>query len=166
MAVVNTKTSRVTNSDASPRVLDTPNVNHGRLRRVVGTLEAVSGDSIGSTYRMARVHSSWCVVDMYLYCDAITTCAGDVGLYRIAADGGAVVDADAYASAASLATASTTGINVAYEARDIIKCQQQVWQDAGATADTGYWYDVVITLTAAAGSAGSLVLDIGYVAND
>lgn len=167
MAVVNTKSARCTNADATPRVLDSPNVNHGKVRRTVGTIETVSGDSIGSTYRLARVHSSWTITAINLYCDAITTCAADCGLYRIAAEAsGAVVAVSCYATAQSLASALTTPTNIHYEFKDIANCQRQVWQDAGLTADPGLWYDVTLTLTAAAGAAGTIVLDVFYVGNE
>lgn len=167
MAVVTTKSTRVSNADNVPRIMDMPNVNQGKLRRVVGTLEAVSGDSIGSIYRMCRVHSSWSIQAITLYCDAITTCAGDIGLYRVSSEAaGAVVSVGAYATAQSLATAITTGTNVAYEAKDIVNSVKSVWQDAGLSADPNVWYDLSITLTAAAGSAGSLVLDVSYVGNE
>jgi len=167
MGVVTTKSTRVSNADAAPRIMDMPNVNHGKIRRVTGTLEAVSGDSIASIYRLVRVHSSWSIVSIRLYCDAITTCAGDIGLYRVSGEAsGVVVAVAAYASAQSLATAITEGTNVAFEARDVIKAGNAVYQDAGLTTDPNLWYDLAITLTAAAGSAGSIVLDVAYVGNE
>lgn len=167
MAVVNTKSSRVTNADSSTQTLDKIGVNQGRVHRQVATVETVSGDSIASTYRMLRVHSSWSIVSIKIFCDAITSAAADVGLYNIASrSSGAVVDADAYGSAVSLDTASTTGIEVAYEARDIANCERQVWQDAGATTDPGYWYDLALTLTAAAAAAGTISIELAYVGND
>lgn len=167
MAVVNTKSTRVSNADNVPRIMDMPNLNHGKVRRVVGTIEAVSGDSIGSTYRMVRVHSSWSLCAVNLYCDAITTCAADAGLYRIAAEAsGAAVAASCYATAQSLATALTVPTNIHYEAKDIANCQRAVWQDAGLSSDPNVWYDIALTLTAAAGSAGTIVLDVYYVGNE
>ena len=71
-----------------------------------------------------------------------------------------------YASAQSLASAITAGTNINFEAKDIANIQRQVWQDAGASTDPGYWYDLVFTLTAAAGSAGTISLEVEYVAND
>lgn len=166
MAVVTTKSTRVSNAEATPQTLDKVTVNHGRLRSVVGTIETVNGDSINSQYRMCRVHSSWRIVSIKLFLDAITTCAGDVGLYKITSQGGAVVTAALYASAQSLASASTTGIEVAYEQKDVANCQRQVWEDAGLTSDPNLWYDLTITLTAAAGSAGTISMEVAYVAND
>lgn len=167
MAVVNSKSTRVSNADASSQTLDNPNVNHGRKRAICATFEAVSGDSIGSTYRMARVHSNWRITSIMLFCDAITTCAADLGLYAPAnRSSGAVASVSCYATAQSLASAITLGTEINYEFKDVANIQRQVWQDAGAASDLGYWYDLVFTLTAAAGSAGTISLEITYVAND
>lgn len=159
MAVVNTKSTAVTNADATPVDLNPQYQSRGVLRESVSTLEAVSGDSIGSTYRMVRVASGWRVSDILLDCEAITTCAGDVGLYRTAADGGAVVDADFFASAQSLATALHSQ-NVTNESGvvDIANKGKRLWEMLALTADPNVYYDVVVTLTAAAGSAGTITL--------
>ena len=169
MAVVNTKSTAVTNADATPQVHTGAYIIAGKIREMVGTLEAVNGDSIGSTYRFFRVHSSWRPSEIKLYCDAITTCAGDVGLYDTSENGGAVVDADFFASAQSLASAILTGTDITYEANtgpaDVSKIEQRLWQLLGLTADPGKFYDVVVTLTAAAGSAGTISLKGRFVEN-
>lgn len=157
MAVVNTKSTSITNLDAGD--LNPDYKSRGVLREAVDTLEVVSGDSIGSTYRMFRVWSGWRVSDIILDCDAITTCAADIGIYKNARDGGAVVDADFFASAQSLATALNSQ-NVTNESGvvDIANKGKRLWEQLGLTADPGLWYDVVVTLTAAAGSAGTVTL--------
>ena len=157
MAVVNTKSALITNADATPVDLNPYYQSRGVLREAVSTLEAVSGDSIGSTYRMVRLWSGWRLSSLLLDCDAITTCAADIGLYRTAADGGAVVDADFFASAQSLATALNNS-DVTNESGivDIANKGKRLWEQLGLTSDPGLWYDVVLTLTAAAGSAGTV----------
>lgn len=165
MAVVNTKATVVTNADAKPVDLSGAYLAHGRLRDVVGTVEAVSGDSIGSTYRLGRVWSGSRISEVLLSCDAITTCAGDVGLYDIAdVNGGAVVDADLFASAQSLA-AALNDLNVTHESGvfNIDDVEKRLWEALGLSADPKKWYDVVVTLTAAAGSAGTVSLKTRYV---
>jgi hypothetical protein len=161
MAVVNTKSTSITNVDAGD--LNADYKTRGPIREAVETLEAVSGDSIGSTYRMVRVWSGWRVTDVILDCDAITTCAADIGLYRTAADGGAVVDADFFASAQSLATVLNSQ-NVTNESAvvDIANKGKRLWEMLALTADPGVWYDVVVTLTAAAGSAGTVTLRVRF----
>lgn len=162
MAVVALKTAGITLLDAGTPLPVTD--QGGRVRSIAGTIALASGDSIGSTYRIARVPSNARIEAIRLYCDAITTCAADIGLYETAANGGAVADVDAYATAQSLATAITAAPpNVAFEARGIEKVMNRVWQDAGATADTRRDYDLALTLTAAAGAAGDVSVIVHYV---
>ncbi len=160
MGVVNTTCTAITNGDATPRVLSNPVIQGATVKENCGIVAAVSGDSIASTYRIGRVRSNARVSQILISNTAITTCAGDVGLYKIAADGGAVVDADFFASAVSLATAQSN-VDVTHEAGgtgntygDLTKKEMPLWQALGLTSDPNLFYDVVITLTAAAGSAG------------
>lgn len=170
MAVVTTKSTRISNAETASQTLDSPGVNHGKLRRMSATVEAANGDSANSQFRMFRIHSSWTVASLRIFCDALGgSAAADVGLYQCSAfpaNGGAVVDADAYASAVSLVSAITTGTEIAYEARDIANNSKQVWQDAGLTSDPGRWYEVVVTLTAASAAAATISLEMWYVANE
>lgn len=169
MAVVTTKASAVTAADAGTAVKKI--LSGGILKESVGTLEAVSGDSIASIYRLARVPSNARVSRVLLSCDAITTCAGDVGVYDIAAvNSGAVVDVDFFASAQSLATAlSNTDITHEADAADAgagfgqADVEKPLWQALGLSADPGKYYDIAVTLTAAAGSAGTVSLKVQYV---
>src|ERR1700753_1772295 len=103
------KTNALTNLDATPIVRANPWVHGGNSKQYAGTVEAVNGDSIGSTYRVFRVGSWVRPVGFSVFCDAITSAAADLGLYRTAADGGAVVSQSLFASAVSLASAITAG---------------------------------------------------------
>lgn len=164
MAVVNTKAAAITAGDTAGTVVK-KNLQAGILKECVGTLEAVSGDSIGSTFRLARVPSNARISRVLLSCDAITTCAADVGVYDIAAvNSGAAVDADFFASAQSLASALVNQ-DVTHESGvfGIEDVEQPLWQALGLTADPGKLYDIVATLTAAAGSAGTVSLKVAYV---
>ena len=167
MGVVNTKTTTVTNLDATPPVMAAVTDTGGVRRSIVESIEAASGDSSTSTYRIARVHSSWRIVAIHLKCDALGgSCAADIGLYQTAANGGAVAAVGAYATAQTLVSAITTAeLNLAYEARDVAYIKRRVWQDAGASADTYRWYDLALTLTADTASAGTISLEVVYVAD-
>ncbi len=163
MAVVALKGTNITNLDSTPAVVNNVAFMGGRDRVQVGTKELTNGDSIGSTVIMARVPSNAVITSIKIFCDAITSGAADIGLYRTTQDGGAVVDADAYASAQSIASASVVGIECAFEARDIANIRQLVWADAGLSADVpGRFYDIVATLTAAAAASGTLSWIVKY----
>lgn len=171
MAVVTTKATAVTNADAATQTNNSQKIAGGRLRESVGTIEAVSGDSIGSVYRLARVKSGDRISQIMLSCDAITTCAGDIGIYDIASvNSGAVVDADFFASAQSLATALVnTDVTHEADAADagagfgLADVEKPLWQALGLSADPNKLYDIAVTLTAAAGSAGTVSMKVRYV---
>lgn len=169
MATVNTKSNIVTNLDATPRVLNTLNVMGGVVREQVGTVEVAAGDDNGSVYRMGRVHSSWRMSELTAFCDAIQSGNDyDLGLYRTAEDGGAVVNVNAYADAQTFVNASLTGLQLLFEGssdKGVEKIEQLVWQDAGLSADPGLWYDLCLTGVAVGSGAGTISLRTRYIAN-
>lgn len=169
MAVVTTKATTITNRDATPKVINDARLERGTLKSAQGYVTAVSGDSIGSKYIVAQIPSTAVVKAVKVNTDAITTCAGDVGLYRpTAVDGtaGAVISAAFFGSAVSLASVLTNS-DVTNESTNftIDKRDQPIWQASGLTADPGGMLDVAITLTAAAGSGGKVGLVVDYVDN-
>ena len=138
MATANTKSTQVTNADAAVQTLNSSAIAEGTRRGALATLEVAAADDDTSVYRFVRVHSSWRITSIRVYCDAITSGTSyDCGLYQTSANGGAVVDSDAYASAVDLSSAITTGTQIAFEARNISTIGQTVWQDAGLSADPG-----------------------------
>ncbi|MDG9783874.1 hypothetical protein [Metapseudomonas otitidis] len=171
MAVVNVKSTAVTQGDAAQQSNISQRISGGRLRERVGTAEAANGDSIGSTYRLARVNSGDRISRVLLSSDAITSGAGDIGIYDIASvNAGAVVDADFFGSAVSIASAQVnTDVTHEADAADagagfgLADVEKPLWQALGLTSDPGKWYDVAVTLTAAAGAAGTISLKVQYV---
>jgi hypothetical protein len=158
MAVNAYKTNAITNLDATPIVRANPWVHGGNSKQFAGTVEAVNGDSIGSTYRFFRIGSWMRPVSLTLFCDAITSAAGDLGLYRTASDGGAVVSQTLFASAQSIASAITLGTHVRFEQDDVANVEKRVWELLGLSADPNLEYDVTLTLTAAATAGGTISL--------
>lgn len=172
MAIVNTKATAVTNADATNPVTNNPlKIAGGRCKAFVGVCEAASGDSIDSVYRFARVHTSWRIERVLLSCDAITTCAGDVGVFDVAAAGGAAIDRDFFASAQSLASALVhTDVTHEADAADagagygLADCEKTLGAALGLTTDK--WVDIAVQLTAAAGSAGTIVGKVHAIDNN
>lgn len=167
MAVVNLKATQITNDDAKPRIPNVAVTDTGLLKESVATIVLTNGDSIASTYRLIRVKSSTRISQLLLYTDAITGCAADVGLYRTTQDGGAVVDVDFFATAQSLASAITAPVDIQFEAAagvtDINNINKRIWQQLGLTSDPGVQYDIVLTLTGAAGATGDVSLKARFV---
>lgn len=163
MAVANTKSTIVTNADAAVQTLTQSALSQGKLYSGVATLEVAAADDDNSVYRFFRVHSSWRIHRIWLLCDAITGgTAYHVGLHQIASAGGAAAAASAYASSVDISTAKVAAADVAFEARNIDTIGQQVWQDAGASADTDRWYDLTMTGATAGTAAGTISLGIEY----
>src|SRR3954470_15207319 len=158
MAINFYKTLSITNLDATPILRANPWVHGGNSKQFAGTVEAVTGDSIGSTYRFFRVGSWMRPVSLTLFCDALTGGAADLGLYRAAADGGALVSAAVFASAQSIAAANAAGISMRFEQDDIANVEKRIWELLGLTADPNLEYDVALTLTAAISASGTLAL--------
>lgn len=164
MAVVSTKATAITNADASTQTLNRNILSGARLREAVGTIEAANGDSIGSKYFFARVPSNARISRVDLYCDAVTSGAMDVGVYQTSQNGGAVVDADFFGSAVSIATAITVGTNITHEsaAYGVEDIEKPLWEALDLSADPGGHYDIVGTLTAATTAAGTVSLVVRY----
>lgn len=167
MAVVNLKSTLVTNADAVPAVLNNPRVDGGFERIEVATVAITDTDSVASTYRMFRVPSNAVMTDLRIYSPDIgTTTITDIGLYRTAKDGGAVVDADFFASAVSLKDGALNGTDVLHEAAvfTIANSGKELWDALALTSDPGVFYDVTLTLTGAADATGTVKVIGRYTA--
>lgn len=165
MAVVAVKSTLITNADATPVVLNSPRVDGAFEHVKVATAAITSGDDIASTYRMFRVPSNAVVTDLRIYSPDIgTTTIADIGLY--AADGGAVADADFFASALSLKDGALNGTDVLHESAvfSIANSGKELWDALGLSADPSVFYDVALTLTAAADATGTVKLIGRYTA--
>jgi len=158
MAVVTVKASAISLRDGTPPAKPGLTLGSRVEYSQKATVEVTNGDSIGSKYLLGSIPSSACVSMLVKLSDAITSAAADFGLYRTTQDGGAVVSVALFGSAVSLASADTTGTNIAHESGtlDISKFDQPLWQVLGLSADPGLMYDVVATLTAAATASGTL----------
>ncbi|HEY1139958.1 MAG TPA: hypothetical protein VGE88_07095, partial [Lysobacter sp.] len=148
MAVVNTKATAVTNADSATNTPTPLKVAGGRVKSSIGSVAVANGDSIASTLRFARVHSSWRVRRVLLSNDAIATATADIGILETAANGGAAVDADLFGSAVAL-TAAQSNIDVTRESGviTVANMEKPLWQLLGLTSDPGKWYDLAATLT-------------------
>ena len=165
MAVVNIKSSNVSNADAAVQTQSATYLAGGKKYSLVGTAAIAAADDDGSFKRIGRVHSSWRILSVKLFNDAITAGSWALGLYRTAADGGAQVGSAVYnPTIAGVATASLTGAEVSYSAnRAITKIGQHVWQDAGLTADPGIWYDLAFTCVTAGTAAGNVAWEAEFM---
>jgi hypothetical protein len=160
-AVVNTKSTTITNLDAAQVVRAKAFANGAPLKEWIETVEVATGDSAASTYRFFRVPSWLRVSELIADTDDMgTTTTADIGLYRTAADGGAVVDADFFASALVWNAGALANQSVVHESAvvDLPNYGKRLWEQLGLAADPQVYYDVVATLVGAADAGGSLTL--------
>ena len=162
--MANVNTDIVTNFVTVPQVLNSAQQLHGVKRVAQGTIALAAGDlSASDTVMLAPIPSNASISSIKIFnddLDSATTITADVGLYK---QDLSVVDADAYASAITdLRAAVKTGTEVAFEARDINKMGQKVWQDAGLSSDPALTYFVGIGFPAAGNQAGDLSFIIEY----
>ena len=162
--MANVNTDIVTNFVTVPQVLNPAQQLHGVKRVATGTIALAAGDlSATDTVMLAPIPSNASISSIKIFnddLDSATTNTADVGLYNTDLS---VVDADAYASEITdLRAAVKTGTEVAFEARDINKMGQKVWQDAGLSSDPALTYFVGIAFPAAGDQAGDLSFIIEY----
>lgn len=161
MATEAIKSVPITNADATPAVLNKANVDGGRERHKRGVAVAVLGAAdVGSTYRFFRIKSNDLVTRLLLDNIAFGGAAAmDIGLYKTAKDGGAVVDADFFASAQAVVAAQRS-IDVLRESGviTVANMEKRVWELLGLTEDPNIDYDVTGTVTTIFAAAGAMCL--------
>ena len=154
-------TTLVANFEASPQVASNAHELHGVLRVAQGTVALAAGDSTDNDIVMlAPIPSNASITSLKIASDTLGgTCTFNVGLYQT---NGTVVDEDVYATLVADEGALT---DVRTEAANINTIGQQVWEDAGASADPGGYYYVAVTFSATGGTAGDMSYIIEYVVN-
>lgn len=162
MAAENLKSTQLSNRDAIPVVFNSS--NQGVMRRSVAVVEAAGGDA-GSTYRFCAIPSNAKNIRVMFSCDDLGTGTTlDVGLYQTPANGGAVFDADFFASAIDVATGAVAVTDITYEraATRIADAEKPLWQQMGLSADPGRDYDIT-AVSGAAAATGTIMILVDYV---
>lgn len=165
MAVVNTKSTAITNADSTQPHTPVPSYLAGpALRCSIGLVEVAAADEDGSVYRCVRLPSGAVVLRIEVLNDAITAGTGyDIGLYRTARDGGAAVNDDVFATTIDMSTARTLPFDAMFEVQDIDKSEKRLWEHAALTADPFYEYDLCLTADVVGSAAGTIVLRVYWV---
>lgn len=164
MSVTHSKSATITALEATTSVsMLNKTKTGGRVKELVETYE-VTADDAGSTTRFFRVHSSWRIGSIKVWCDAGGTGAeGDIGLYQTTENGGAVVDANLWVDALD--------ISAALYGAEANKCQAfgpedmglELWDALGLTSDPRLWYDVALTVGTALDGVHTVTLALQYV---
>lgn len=145
------KGAAITNREATPRVLNNPGLGEGgRAKVAYGHLASVTASlSITSVIRLVSVPSNAIVTSLIFQSSAMTAGNFDVGVYRNNSDGGAVVDADFFATSIACTTAVVpTEILNESLTNTLVKQGQPLWQAAGLTVDPKSTLDIALTVVA------------------
>lgn len=164
MAVVQVKSTAITNRDASPRVHNSSYLQAGQLRQSVGTVLVTTGDTSTSTYIMGEVPSNARLSSISLWSDAMGTGTTlDLGIWQNTANGSASVSPTLFASGLNIHTAAIAGTNEMFSALTVDNVEKRIWELLGLSADPEISYDVVGRLAVTADAGGKLTLKIDYV---
>lgn len=173
MAVVNTKSTAITNRDATPPVINDGRIERGVLKSGVGSVAVGAADSATSFYPLVSVPSSAMIRAVRATNPAgMTTLAGNVGVFKNTKNSGGSTTGVAantgsdtiFASAASFASAQNHAPVDALFTSD--KREQPLWQAIGLTADPMTTFDIgIVVTTANTGAAGRAGLEVQYVDN-
>ena len=149
MAIVDRKSQAITNATATPVVFNSPARGYGEVKEVVAVIASAADDTANSIGRFFRLPSNARVSNLLITAaDATTAGAIDVGLYTV--DGGAVVDADFFASALDLAAGPYAEAEIKHESTvsyTTANVEKMIWELLGLTSDPGKEYDVAYTIT-------------------
>jgi hypothetical protein len=177
MAVVYTKSTAVTNRDATPPVINDGRIQRGVLKSAVGSVAVGAADSATSYYPLIEVPTTAMIRSVLLECPSgMTSMAGDIGVFKNTANSAGVTTGVAantgsgsiFAAATTLASAANRKevTNLNSNAYPTDKREQPLWQAIGLTADPGGTFDIGIKVTTAnSGAAGRVGLEVTYTDN-
>jgi hypothetical protein len=168
MSTVNRNSNVITNAVATPRVPNSPAVGGAAdLKEVAGLVTCAADDSATSVHRFVRVPSNARISQLLFSTgDASSAGAMDLGIYQTAANGGAVVDADLFASALDLTGGPMKNLDVTYESDEYTPAEsiKPLWEVLGLSSDPCREYDIASTITTTYnGAATTQLLKVRYV---
>lgn len=158
MGVVNTKSTAVTNADSSQPRLATPSyLSRTNLMMSIGTVEVAAADSDTSVFRFVQLPSNAVIYRIELLNDAIAGGTDyDLGLYKIATDGGLAADQDVFGTTIDMSAARSLPLDAMFEVLGIEKIEYRLWELLGLSADSQTAYDVCLTGNTVGTGAGTL----------
>ncbi len=163
MAVVNKKSTAITNADAVPRTANNSYLEAGIVRTSIAVVEVAAADDDTSTYRMVRLPSNARISSIKVYCDAITGGTSyELGYFDTLANGGLVILDDCYAAALDLSTAITVGTELMFQNRDIDNIEKRAWEDAGLSVDPFKEFDLVFSGDTVGTGAGGIAINVKW----
>ncbi len=179
MAVVNLKSTLITNRDATPKVLTDAGISGGDVREAYGFVFTGAADTAASVYRLIQLPSNCRVSSLAMINGALGSgCLIDTAVWyptNVMPGGAAFVPASSSAALIS-SSAFTTGIVgntanttpsellVTTNTRQSPNYQEMpLWQMLNLPSDPEIWLDVGFSVNIATATAGYLGLKCRYV---
>lgn len=170
--MANENSQIITDVNATP-VVKTNQLEAGGVVRETCAVLSVTSGAASDIKRMVRIPSRARVVKVEmantdLDSNGVPTLAADVGLYDI--NGGAVVDADFFASAITQLQAAAGFTDITYESGVVTVANRlkPLWQQLGLTSDPNKEYEIALTYTAGAATHanGDIAMRVQYVVQE
>jgi hypothetical protein len=165
--MANVNSTWIANMVATPKVLTDSNKSVGRLKEASSVATTSATQTANDTVRLVRVPSNARISQVLLgAADATTAGAINIGVYQTEANGGAVVDADLFASALDLTGGPMNNLDCTFESGEYTFAESALplWQVLGLTTDPKRDYDIVAQVsTTFSGGPTSLALKVRYV---
>lgn len=168
MAEVNRNSTAIADMVAVPRVAVNPSKGAaGQLFEVAGYVANAADDSQNSIHRFCRVPSNARISEVLLTTGDATTAGNiNVGVYQTTENGGAVVDADLFASALALTGGPFENVDITYESDEYTEAEsvKPLWEVLGLSADSNREYDIAATISTTYNAAAiGQLLKVRYV---
>lgn len=152
------KSTWITNATATPKVLTDPAKSCSRLEEASSVATVSATQAQGDIIRFVRVPSNARISQvLFSTADATTAGAINIGVYQTDDNGGAVVDADLFASALDLTGGPFLNSDQTFESGEYTFAESALplWEALGLTADPKREYDIAATVTTAFNGAGT-----------
>ena len=166
--MTNRNSQAIANAIATPKVLNSPQRSKGDIKEVTALISPLATEVAASVHRYMRVPSNARVSSLKISAaDASTGGTYDIGLYRIDADGGAVVDLDFFSLTFDLSLGpffNADVIQVARVAGILADGEKTIWELLGLAKDPNVEYDVTATIDSTfVGGPTSILMRLTYV---
>lgn len=164
--MANVNSTWITNAVATPASLTNSNQSAGRVMNAKSVATVSATQASGDTIRMVRVPSN-ARIDAVLLTTGDATTAGNIniGVWQTAGNGGAVVDADLFASALALTGGPFIRSDQTWESGEYTYAEscKPLWEVLGLSKDPNREYDIVAEVsTTFDGGGTTMVLEVLY----
>jgi len=166
MAVANTKSTSVTNADATPPALTGSFIAGGRVIEQVAFVTPVAADDDNSVYRFCRLPSNARISQILVKHAVVTGMTDtDLGYYQTADNGGAVVDINAFWDNIDLDAAARNVFTDVSEFPVAADLEKRLWEldPASLTEDPNRQYDICLTAPTVGSGIAEIAILIRYV---